>query len=178
MFRKRNNQNGNIFILMLFSLIVFLPLLSMAFDVGRVKTIKVIARHDLNLACRAASNQVDQAALADANNPHVVILSGSARTAYDQILQSNMHLDTSNNPVSGSPSNGPVNTVSFVVLNSPDLPYTNTFQGETETVTRPSVTATICFQVKLSGITGYATGMDHINLYVHSTVGPELSPQV
>lgn len=172
------NQKGSPAVTLLFYLILFMPLLSLTVDLGLTQAIKVKAKHDLNLACRAASNQIDLDALADAENPSVFILVEDAWTAYNMILQANLKLDSSNNPLNGSIASGTVKTLYFKVLNQEDLPFLYSYGDFTEEITRPSVTAIVTFPVKTSPLLKVATGLEFINITVHSTVGPELQSQI
>uniref|UniRef100_A0A7C1FFM7 Uncharacterized protein n=1 Tax=Ammonifex degensii TaxID=42838 RepID=A0A7C1FFM7_9THEO len=158
------------------SCMVLFGVLALVGDVARLYAVKVSARHALNLALRAASNQLDMEALADPENPRLVIKEADAEAAFYQVLQANLRLDSSNTPLAGSIADGPVEVCYFRVVNAP--PYTYSFGSHQETVDRVGVTGIIRVPVKLSAFARAAAEVpEYVGLYVHSTVVPEVLPR-
>ncbi|MGQ9756541.1 MAG: pilus assembly protein TadG-related protein [Desulfotomaculales bacterium] len=169
-------QRGSASVFVLVSCLVLFVVLALVGDVARLYAVKVSARHALNLALRAASSQLDVDALADPENPRLVIKETDAEAAFYQILRANLRLDSSNAPLAGSIADGPVDVCFFQVVNDP--PYSYSFGGHQETVDRVGVTGIIRVPVKLSTFARAAAEVpEHVDLYVHSTVVPEVVPR-
>jgi hypothetical protein len=163
-------------LLALFYALVGLALMAMVYDVGHLFAAKLAVRHGLNLALRAAAAQIDMEALADAENPRIVIQPGPAEQAFYAYLRENLKLDGANCPLPGSPCDGPVVVNDFEVVNS--VPCVYRYGTYEEVVETPGVTAVLSFPVELGpwlrAVRPETQGQ--VLVYVHSTVAPKLMP--
>lgn len=158
-------------------MIVIFMLVAMATDISHMYAIKIKARHSLNLALRAASSQVDMESLTDAENPRLEIMPHEAQYKFNHILQTNLALDTNNQPYSNSPVDGKVDVCFFLVVNDP--PYTYSYNEYSEMIDRVSVTGIIKVPIKMSSFARFVIGIpEYQTMYVHSTVGPEILPSL
>jgi len=156
-------------------IIIFL-FLALATDVTHLYATKIKTRHSLNLALRAASSQISADALTDAYNPRVEIMPDDAQSVFNSTLRQNLSLDINNQPYSNSPVDGPVKVCYFKVVNPFDVPYTYNYNGYSETIDKVSVTGIISFPVKMSSFACFVSGVpEYQTMYVHSTVGPEIT---
>lgn len=172
------NERGSVSILCLFLIIVLLILLAYVTDVARLQAIKIHSRHSLNLALRAASAKIDMEAYTDAEDPKLIIAEPEARTAFDQVLRDNLRLDANNQPYTNSAADGTVEICYFQVIQEDDLPYTYSYSDYSETINRVSCTGIIKVPVRLSPFARFTTGLpEYSELYIHSTVGPEVVRQ-
>lgn len=183
---KNNRGSATIFVFV--SCLVIFIMLAMVVDIARLYAVKVSVRHGLNLALRAAADQLDPDKLADADNPQLVILPFEAEIAFYDVLQRNLRLDSANNPLAGSIADHIVEVCYFRVVNGTPsgqgsiyeelLPHEYTYGGYTERIEKVSVSAIIKVPVKLSGLARVAVEMPtYTDLYVHSTVGPQVLPK-
>ncbi|MGI9951344.1 hypothetical protein V3F56_03195 [Moorellaceae bacterium AZ2] len=172
----RHHRKGYMSLLTLFYTIIGLALMGMVYDMGHLLAAKLVVRHGLNLALRAAAAQIDMDALADAENPRLVIQPVPAEQAFYAYLRENLKLDPDNYPLPGSPCEGPVSVDDFLVVN--EAPYVYQFGDYEEVIDGPGVTAVVSFPVKL-GPWFRALKPDtggEVVVYVHSTVAPKLVP--
>lgn len=159
-------------------MIIIFIFLALATDVTHLYATKIKARHSLNLALRAASSQISGDALTDAHNPRVEIIPDDARNAFNSTLRQNLSLDLNNHPYSNSPIDGAVNICYFKVVNTSEIPYTYNYNGYSETIDKVSVTGIMSFPVKMSSFARFVSGVSEYEMmYVHSTVGPEMTPR-
>jgi type II secretory pathway pseudopilin PulG len=172
------NQKGSVTILALIVMVIMFIMLALAIDVTNQYATKIKAQHSLNLALRAASSQISIEALTDAYNPRVEILPDDAWSAFNLTLRQNLSLDSNNQPYLNSPLDGPVSICYFKVINSSDIPYTYNYSDYSETIDKVSVTGIISFPVKMSAFAQFISGVpEYQTMYVHSTVGPEMTPK-
>lgn len=176
------NIRGSASIFVLVSCIVLLIVSALVFDVARLYAVKVNVRHGLNLALRAAVAQLDMDALADPHDPRLVINPAQAEEKFYQVLQTNLKLDTNNVPLPGSIADGPVEVCFFKVVNQEELPFERSFSyhfGEYQVrVEKVGATAIIKVPVKLGSFARAAVEAPELtDVYVHSTVVPEVVPQ-
>lgn len=169
-------ERGSASVFVLVSCVALFVVAALVADVARLYAVKVSARHALNLSLRAAADRLDPEALADPESPRLVILPAEAESAFYQLLRANLRLDQDNAPVEGSVADGPVEVCLFQVVNSP--PYEYSFGSYVETVDRVGVTAIVRVPVRLSAFARVAVeAPEFVDVYVHSTVVPELVPQ-
>jgi hypothetical protein len=144
---------------------------SLLADVAQLYATRIAARHMLNLSLRAAAAELDPEELKD---NRIVIDEAAAMNRFYEVLRANMKLDTNNNPLPGSVADGPVEVCYFQVVNGDKLPFSYTFDNYSETISRPAVTGIIRFPVKIS-FWGRVVGEESdTDMFVHSTVTPEL----
>ncbi|SMB95754.1 hypothetical protein SAMN00808754_1312 [Thermanaeromonas toyohensis ToBE] len=177
LYQAIKDSRGSAGIFTLFFTLVALALTALVLDIGYLFAVKINARHALNLALKAAAAQVDMAALSNAENPRVVILTQEAGEVFYSCLRENLRLDAWNNPLPGSIADGPVRVEYFRVVN--EVPFSYQYGDFRETIVRPSVTAIISFPVKI-GPWIRMVRPDYgevVTIYVHSTVAPRIIPQ-
>ncbi|MBF7084376.1 hypothetical protein IT084_15590 [Desulfallas sp. Bu1-1] len=144
---------------------------SLLADVAQLYATRIAARHMLNLSLRAAAAELDPEELKD---NRVVIDEAAATNKFYEILRANLKLDMNNNPLPGSIADGPVEVCYFQVVNGDRLPFSYTFDNYSETISRPAVTGIIRFPVKISFWGRVISDEPDTDMYVHSTVMPEL----
>ncbi|NHM26981.1 hypothetical protein G7K71_08285 [Desulfofundulus sp. TPOSR] len=171
--RVGRDQKGFASVTFLVLLLAIMAVGSLLADVAQLYAVKIAARHYLNLSLRAAAGQLS---LDDLKNNRIVIDEPAARDRFYEVLRANFKLDGTNQPLPGSLVDGPVEVCYFRVVNSDMLPFSYTFGSYSETITRPAVTGIIRFPVKVSfwGRIISSGVPDSTDMYVHSTVAPEL----
>ncbi|RKO65722.1 hypothetical protein [Desulfofundulus salinus] len=171
--RVGRDQKGFASVTFLVLLLAIMAIGSLLADVARLYAIKIASRHYLNLSLRAAAAQLNQDEL---RNNRIVIDESAAQDKFYEILRANFKLDGSNHPLPGSLVDGPVEVCYFRVVNSNMLPFLYTFGSYSETITRPAVTGIIKFPVRVSfwGRIVSSGVPESTDMYVHSTVAPEL----
>jgi len=146
---------------------------SLLADVAGLYATKITARHMLNLSLRAAVAELDPEEL---KNNQIVIDEPAATNKFYEMLRANFKLDLYNNPLPGSIADGSVEICYFQVVNGDRLPFSYAFESYSETISRPAVTGIIKFPVQVS-FWGRVAGngmTDNTDMYIHSTVTPEL----
>lgn len=170
--RVIKSNRGSVTLFVLLGMGLLFLIYAMAVDLTRLYAVKVEARHALNLALRAADTQIDMDALADPDNPRIIVKEAEATNAFYQTLKVNLMLGDALMPQTGSIADGQVNVLYFKVVNTP--PYSYTYGDYSETVNRVGSTAIIEVPVKLSGL-AVAMGLPRtVNMQVHSTVYVDL----
>ncbi|WP_333870938.1 Tad domain-containing protein [Desulforamulus putei] len=170
------DNRGVAFIYTLMCFMVFLLFISVAVDVGHVLMAKIKAKHSLNLALRAAANEIDMDRLADPVNPVLYIKEPEARANFDRLLQKNLKLDAGFNPDTGSIAEDRVTVEAFQVFNT--VPNQFTYGSYTENINDVCVSAVIKVPIKLSGFAKVSADIpEDFDLYVQATVKPQLIPQ-
>lgn len=169
------DNRGVAFIYTLMCFMVFLLFISVAVDIGHVLMAKIKAKHALNLALRAAANEIDQNLLADPVKPMLRIKEPEARAKFDQILQKNLKLNAGFNPNTGSIAKDRVTVEAYRVFNT--VPSQFTYGSYTENMNDVCVSAVIKVPIKLSGFAKVSADIpEDFNLYVQATVKPQLIP--
>jgi len=170
-----NDNRGVAFIYTLMCFMVFLLFISVAVDVGHVLMAKIKAKHALNLALRAAANEIDMDRLADPENPVLYIKEPEARAKFDRILQKNLKLDAGFNPEAGSIADKQVTVEAYQVFNSLGQ---FRYGSYTENINDVCVSSVIKVPIKLSGFAKVSADIpEDFDLYVQATVKPQLIPQ-
>lgn len=167
------DRRGVAYVTFLFLLVAIMAVGSLLADVAQLYATKIAARHMLNLSLRAAAAELDPEELKDNK---ITIDQSAATNRFYEVLRANLKLDANNNPLPGSLADGPVEVCYFQVVNSDMLPFSYTFDNYTETISRPAVTGIIKFPAKMSfwGRVVGSEAPDHTDMYIHSTVTPEL----
>ncbi|WP_031516943.1 TadE/TadG family type IV pilus assembly protein [Desulfofalx alkaliphila] len=171
------NQQGYAYLMTLIAFPCILMLAAMAIDIGHVAAAKMKAQNSINLALRAACQELDEEALQDPIEPQLVILPNEARLKFNEVLQKNLNLDAYNNPMAGSFAAGKVIVNDFKVFNT--VPDTYTYGSYTEHIDRVCISAVITVPIKLTGFARISEDIPtDFDLVLHSTVGPEFIPQI
>jgi len=158
-------------VLALFLMFVIFAVGAMVADIGNALAVKISAKHKLNLACRAAAGQIDMEELKNAN---LVIDESLAIPKFYEVLEANLRLDGSLQPLPGSIFQGPVSVVFLKVVNQAELPFSYSCGSFSETVDKPAVIGIIQFPVK-KGVFARLAGINpEDSMTVHVTAGPEL----
>jgi Flp pilus assembly protein TadG len=165
------DRRGAASVTFLVLLVAVMAVGSLLADVAQLYATRIAARHMLNLSLRAAAAELDPEELKD---NRVVIDEAAAMNRFYEVLRANMKLDTNNNPLPGSVADGPVEVCYFQVINGDKLPFSYTFDNYSETISRPAVTGIIRFPVKMSFWGRVVSEEADTDMYVHSTVTPEL----
>ncbi|NHM28083.1 hypothetical protein G7K71_14060 [Desulfofundulus sp. TPOSR] len=171
------DRRGSAVLLFVFFFPLFVCMLSMAWDLGRLYAAKVACRHALNLAVRAAAAEIDPDALADPSGPRMVVVPGKAKASFDSVLKANY------DPLRGHLVDGSYREVFFYVVNSPDdaekvgspsTPFSYSTGGGTVTLRQPAVAAEIAVPVELGPFGKMATGRSVVEMRVHTAAAPEV----
>lgn len=177
MTRILRNCRGSAALLFVLFFPLFVCMLSMAWDLGRLYAAKVACRHALNLAIRAAAAEIDPDALADPSGPRMVVVPGKAKASFDSVLKANY------DPLRGHLVDGNYREVFFYVVNSPDdaervgslsTPFSYSTGVETVTLRQPAVAAEIAVPVELGPFGKMATGWNEVEIKVHTAAAPEI----
>lgn len=170
------NQRGSVTIFTLAGIVIFFMMLIMTADIARLYAVKVQGRHALNLALRAACSEIDMEALADPEDPAVVIKTPEATASFHKVLRKNLDLNSSMYPNPGSICDGPVSVLYFQVINDP--PFSYSYGGYSEYVEGVGATGIIEMPVHLSDL-AVAFGQPRtVSIRVHSTVLSSINPNI
>lgn len=163
------------FLVAFFLFIIFLLFLALASDIAYLMAIKIEGRHSLNLALRAAAQKIDMEAFADAENPRLVIDESDASEAFLRVLRQNLRLDSSLNPLPGSPAEDRVEICYFQIVQEEDVPHNYSYHGRSETMRQPGCVGIIKIPIRLSPFARFTTGLgEYTDIYIHSSVVPEM----
>jgi len=175
--RLFRDRRGSAVLLFAFLFPLFICMLSMAWDLGRLYAAKVACRHALNLAVRAAAAEIDPDALADPSGPRMVVVPGRAKASFDAVFRANY------DPLRGRLVDGNYREVFFYVVNYPDdakrvgslsTPFSYFTGAKTVTITQPGVAAEVAVPVELGPFGKLATGQSVVEIKVHTAAAPEL----
>ncbi|MFZ5648133.1 MAG: hypothetical protein ACOY30_11005 [Bacillota bacterium] len=166
------DQRGSASVLALFMMVCFFAVGAFVADVAKHFSVKVAVKNKLNIALRSAAAQLDEN---DLKNANLVIDEANAFQAFLDVLKANLVLDDGLAPQTGSILNaGAVQIDYFKVVKPEEVPFTYTFVGYTETVSRPAVVGIIGFPVKSGLFARMAGSPEESTMYCHATVAPEL----
>lgn len=166
------DERGSASILALFMIISIFAVGALVSDVAKHFCIKVAVKQKLNIACRSATAQINEEEL---KNAILAIDEVRAAQAFYDVLKANLILDNALVPQAGSIlKSGAIQVAYFKVVNPVEVPFTYSFGGYTETVSRSAVVAIISFPVKSGTFTRMAWGPEETTMYCHVTVTPEL----